>query len=152
MDEDVVLLLDDNVRLTCERTLLSESSPYFNAMFSERFAESEKQEIRLHGINKDAMSTLILYAKSRDSRDWNDHHLGLNSENVINILQASGMLHFESIRQTCCEYLTKEILRLPNALQVLGRLTKLRNFIYVLMTYSIFFGRTWGLSVMLRLT
>ena len=120
MNEEITLILDENVRVTCERDLLCKSSPYFNAMFSESFVEAGKQEVRLHGINKDAMETLISFARTQASKDLDDYRVDVNSENAINLLQASGMLHFESVRQMCCEYLLREVMSLSNVLQVLG--------------------------------
>ena len=120
-DSYVVLILDDSVQVTCERHFLSNSSPYFDAMFSERFAESGKHEIQLHGINKNAMETLIFYARTHDSKDWCNTRLNITDDNVIDILQASGMLQFEPVRQFCCEHILTNTLRLTNALQVLGR-------------------------------
>ena len=122
MDENnVVLLLDDNVQILCDRNILVAASPYFNAMFSERFTESDKREIQLHGISKNAMETLICYARKRDLNDWCISQLDINSDNVINILQASGMLQFEPVRKFCCKYILMEVLQISNALQLLGR-------------------------------
>jgi hypothetical protein len=116
----VILNLDENVKLTCKRNLLCESSPYFDAMFSERYVESKKQEVRLHGINKTAMETLLCYAKESSSKDWTTK-VGVNNDNVINVLQAAGMLQFESVRNLCCEYILNHTLTLKTALQLLGR-------------------------------
>ena len=122
MDENnVVLLLDDNVQILCDRNILVAASPYFNAMFSERFTESDKREIQLHGISKGAMETLICYARKRDLNEWCISQLDINSDNVINILQASGMLQFEPVRKFCCKYILMEVLQMSNALQLLGR-------------------------------
>ena len=118
-----MLILDDNIRLTCQRSLLSKSSPYFSAMFTKGFAESNKEEVRLHGISRDTMETLIAYAGAPHSKSWNDRNLGLTEGNVMNMLQASGMLHFDSVRQICCEYLLK-ILSASNALHILGKIGK----------------------------
>ena len=121
MDENnVVLLLDDNVQILCDRNILVAASPYFNAMFSERFTESDKREIHLHGISKDAMETLICYAKKSNLEEWCISQLDINSDNVINILQASGMLQFEPVRKFCCKYILMEVLQISNALQLLG--------------------------------
>ena len=124
----MVLLLDENVNLSCQRSLLCQSSPYFNAMFSQRYVESEKQEIRLHGITKEAMEKLILFAESKSSLDCND--IGINNDNVIGILQAAGMLQFEEIRKFCSEFILDDGLGLHNALQIFGNLnhTNLNNF------------------------
>ena len=122
MDENnVVLWLDDNVQILCDRNILVAASPYFNAMFSERFTESDKREIQLHGITKNAMETLICYARKRDLNEWCISQLDINSDNVINILQASGMLQFEPVRKFCCKYILMEVLQMSNALQLLGR-------------------------------
>ena len=129
MDEDSVILeLDENVRLSCKRELLCKSSPYFNAMFSERYVESGKQEIRLHEISKEAMETLIRYAESDSTKVSKD--LGINDENVINVLIASGMLQFEEVRKFCVEYILDDTLCLKNALQIYGKimLTKIVNY------------------------
>ena len=121
MDENnVVLLLDDNVQIRCDRNILVAASPYFNAMFSERFTESDKREIHLHGISKGAMETLICYAKKSNLQEWCISQLDINSDNVINILQASGMLQFEPVRKFCCKYILLEALQISNALQLLG--------------------------------
>ena len=112
---EVILILDDGTQLACHRQLLSNSSPYFHAMFTRGFAESDKKEVQLHGITKDSMLTLISYAKSPDAATLN-----LSQTNVFNILQASGMLQFESVRQLCCDFL-KNIMRISNVLQILGK-------------------------------
>ena len=122
MDENnIVLLLDDSVQIRCDRNILAAASPYFNAMFSERFTESNKREIHLHGISKGAMETLICYARKRDLNEWCINQLDINSDNVINILEASGMLQFEHVRKFCCKYILMEVLQISNALQLLGR-------------------------------
>ena len=112
--------MDENVKLACKRNLLCESSPYFDAMFSERYVETKKHEVRLHGINKTAMETLLCYVKESSSKDWNNK-VGVNNDNVINVLQAAGMLQFEAVRQFCCEYVLNHTLTLKTALQLLGR-------------------------------
>ena len=89
-------------------------------MFSERYVESKKQEVRLHGINKFAMETLLVYAKEHTSNNLNAK-LGVNDDNVITILQAAGMLQFELVRNLCCEYILDNTLNLKNALQLLGK-------------------------------
>ena len=112
--------MDENVKVTCKRNLLCESSPYFDAMFSERYVESKKNEVRLHGINQSAMEILICYAKESSSKACNTKD-GVNDDNVINVLQAAGMLQFESVRNLCCEYILNHTLTLKTALQLLGR-------------------------------
>ena len=128
MENSVILVLDEDVRLSCERKLLCKASPYFNAMFSERYVESEKHEIRLHGIGQDAMEKLIVYAESNSSKVWSD--LGVDNENVVNILQAAGMLQFEEVRKFCCEYILNDLaLSTNNALQILGKIKNILSMI-----------------------
>ena len=122
-DDCVILVLDENVRLSCKRTLLCKSSPYFNAMFSERYVEFDKPEIRLHRISKDAMEILIGYAESNSSKACNN--LGINNENAISILEAAGMLQFEEVRKFCAKYILDDVLDLKNALQIFGKIINL---------------------------
>ena len=92
-------------------------------MFSERYVESEQQEIRLHDIGKDAMEKLIFYVESNSFKELTD--LGVDNENVYSILKAAGMLQFEEVRKFCCEYMLNDLaLSINNALQFLGKIQK----------------------------
>ena len=112
MSGDEVLLVLEGGRLTCRRSSLSGASPYFLAMFTKGFAETEKQEVSLHGIDYEAMKILVGYLEGRSTKD------DLKESNVMSVLQAAGMLHFEPVRSICCDFI-KSILSVKNCLQVL---------------------------------
>lgn len=111
-EEDDVILKLEGGRLTCKRKALADASPYFLAMFTKGFAETEKEEISLHGIDFDAMKVLVAHLNGRNAT----HEL--RESNVMSVLQAAGMLHFEPIRNICCEFI-KGILTVKNCLQIL---------------------------------
>ncbi|PSN54654.1 hypothetical protein C0J52_01082 [Blattella germanica] len=96
----------------CQRRILAEHSPYFQAMFSNNFIERNKSSIEIQGVDPDAMAILLqsLYTKEVDI---------LKSEDILSVLQASSMLLFETIQKSCIDLIVHDWLNISTCLQTM---------------------------------
>jgi hypothetical protein len=83
------------------RLVLAASSPYFNAMFSNRHLESSLPRIELNGVEAGAIKSLIEFAYSSS--------LTISEENVQGILGAANLLQVTSVVEACCEFMVAQI-------------------------------------------
>ncbi|KAJ9578774.1 hypothetical protein L9F63_004982 [Diploptera punctata] len=109
---DVVLKVGD-VNFPCHRKTLADYSPYFQAMFSDRFIEKDKECIEIQGVDSEAMAMLLQSIYKKEELNL------LTSQNILSILQASSMLQFESIQKTCIDLIVHEWLNITTCLQTM---------------------------------
>lgn len=97
-EKDDVVLEVNGEKFLCERKLLSSSSAYFSAMFGDNFIEKNKKVINIQGVDPAAMK-FLLEAVSTKSVDFT------KCESVLDMLEASCMLQFDTIRDTCIKFI-----------------------------------------------
>uniref|UniRef100_A0A8C4N8C4 Kelch-like family member 6 n=1 Tax=Eptatretus burgeri TaxID=7764 RepID=A0A8C4N8C4_EPTBU len=105
---DVVLCVGES-RFPCHRLLLAASSPYFRALFSNRFVEGFRREVRLWDVSPGTFAVLLDYVyKGR---------LYLTEHNVLELLAASSLFQYPEVQGACCAFLEKR-LNTENCLQI----------------------------------
>lgn len=82
---DVELCAGKN-RVSAHRVVLSACSPYFNAMFTGKLLESQKQVIYLKDIDESALHILVDFAYTGKAQ--------VTQENVQVLLPAANMLQY----------------------------------------------------------
>ncbi len=138
MDEtqsETVVLLVEGESITADRHRLCAASPYFAAMFGAGFVEKGKKEVELSCVSAPAVKELLRRSSCQAKggytprgRRRKDEGGGSNASNTdsdeddtaFNLLQAAGMLQFESAREDCAETLMSR-LRPSHALENLSR-------------------------------
>ncbi|XP_034239153.1 kelch-like protein 12 isoform X2 [Thrips palmi] len=91
---DVTLEVDGTL-FSCVRSALAIESPYFEAMFSNNFAERNKTVIEIQGLDAATMKFIL---------QWLDDSTAifkLQCVEVLAVLQAAAMLQFQRLQQMC---------------------------------------------------
>ncbi|CAG2053836.1 unnamed protein product [Timema podura] len=88
------------------------------AMFSSNFSEKDKNVIEIKGVDKHAMKTLLQSTISTETDI-------LKSQNVLSLLQAACMLHFDSVKETCLHLIISKWLTVDTCLQTAATATEL---------------------------
>lgn len=97
---DVELCAGDN-RVSAHRVVLSACSPYFNAMFTGKLLESQKQVIHLKEVDENALHVLVDFAYTGKAR--------VTQENVQLLLPAANMLQLSRVKEICCHFLIQQL-------------------------------------------
>lgn len=95
------------------KCVLASASPYFEAMFSGNFKESNENEIFLKDVPDMATFDMVLggvYAKA----------LHLDEGNVLAVLRISNLLQFQRIENECWEFILARMDDLDNSHEVLA--------------------------------
>ena len=102
---DVRLKVREDI-FPAHRIVLAANSDYFHAMFTAEMKESNQEVIELkdESISRDALKMLM------DSIYTGD--LGVNEENVFELLAAADHLQVTSVVQQCCDFLKREFIQL----------------------------------------
>nr|XP_021002169.1 kelch-like protein 8 isoform X2 [Parasteatoda tepidariorum] len=87
--------------IKCHRNVLACCSPYFQAMFTTPLAESKQNVITIGDIDETTMEMLIKFAYTAK--------IELNISNAQALLHASSVLQFDSLAQTCCEFIGSQL-------------------------------------------
>lgn len=98
---DVVICCDDNKEFPCHRLILSSASPYFRAMFLADMKESQQQRVKIKGLESSILQQLLEFCYTAT--------VTINTENLQQLLIASGMLQFPQIQDACMEYLMNNL-------------------------------------------
>lgn len=120
----------------CSRRLvLSSVSDYFAAMFTSDVREAKQEEVKMEGVDPDALWVLVQYAYTgtetlvyRDIRSYicgklrkSVHsfirtllfsiagRLELREDTIESLLSASCLLQLSSVVQACCSFLMKQL-------------------------------------------
>ncbi len=119
----VVSLRVEGENILADRARLCSASPYFAAMFGADFVERGKGEVELSCVSALAVRELLRRStclakgtstKRRSKEDEEDDGM------TFDLLQAAGMLQFESAREECADRLTAS-LRPEVAMETLSR-------------------------------
>uniref|UniRef100_A0A671RBD6 Kelch-like protein 5 n=1 Tax=Sinocyclocheilus anshuiensis TaxID=1608454 RepID=A0A671RBD6_9TELE len=97
---DVVLLAGER-RIPAHRLVLSSVSDYFAAMFTSDVREAKQEEVKMEGVDPDALWVLVQYAYTGC--------LELREDTIESLLSASCLLQLSAVVQACCSYLMKQL-------------------------------------------
>ncbi|XP_065110631.1 kelch-like protein 5 isoform X1 [Paramisgurnus dabryanus] len=97
---DVVLLAGER-RIPAHRLVLSSVSDYFAAMFTSDVREAKQEEVKMEGVDPDALWVLVQYAYTG--------RLELREDTIESLLSASCLLQLSAVVQACCSYLMKQL-------------------------------------------
>ncbi|XP_012686745.2 kelch-like protein 5 isoform X2 [Clupea harengus] len=97
---DVVLIAGDR-RIPAHRLVLSSVSDYFAAMFTSDVREAKQEEVKMEGVDPDALWVLVQYAYTG--------RLELREDTIESLLSASCLLQLSAVVQACCSFLMKQL-------------------------------------------
>uniref|UniRef100_A0A672TBT2 Kelch-like protein 5 n=1 Tax=Sinocyclocheilus grahami TaxID=75366 RepID=A0A672TBT2_SINGR len=83
------------------RLVLSSVSDYFAAMFTSDVREAKQEEIKMEGVDPDALWVLVQYAYTG--------RLELREDTIESLLSAACLLQLSAVVQACCSYLMKQL-------------------------------------------
>lgn len=87
-------------QLSAHKVVLSASSPYFKAMFTQDMAERNQSYVTFQCISMDAMQLLIDFAYTGN--------LEVTISNVQNLLSAACLLQMNLVVDECCQFLESQ--------------------------------------------
>uniref|UniRef100_A0A665WL92 BTB domain-containing protein n=1 Tax=Echeneis naucrates TaxID=173247 RepID=A0A665WL92_ECHNA len=97
---DIILVAGDR-RIPAHRLVLSSVSDYFAAMFTSDVREAKQDEVKMEGVDPDALWVLVQYAYTG--------RLELREDTIESLLSASCLLQLSSVVQACCSFLMKQL-------------------------------------------
>ncbi|XP_077984100.1 kelch-like protein 5 [Glandiceps talaboti] len=97
---DVVLVAGE-VRIPAHRLVLSAVSDYFAAMFTNDVREARETEIELHGVDPEALYSLIQYTYTGK--------IELKEDCVESLLSTACILQLLEVVEACCGFLMKQL-------------------------------------------
>ncbi|KAG9342445.1 hypothetical protein JZ751_016447 [Albula glossodonta] len=81
--------------------VLSSVSDYFAAMFTSDVREAKQEEVKMEGVDPDALWALVQYAYTG--------RLELREDTIENLLSASCLLQLSAVVHACCGFLIKQL-------------------------------------------
>jgi len=99
-----IILIDDKRFTVDSKELLTDKSPYFEALFSKKFKEGSQEQIILQDIDPDSFELLLEWCKT-GSLDLSS----LTSEAVVKLLKVSSILLFEAVTNACLKFVERSI-------------------------------------------
>lgn len=96
-----VTLTVGSLKISCHKSVLSASSPYFQAMFTGSLMESNLSEIKMHVQDEKAFSLVIDY--------FYTSKIDIKESNVQDLLPIAGMLQLKRLQQACCDFMKRSI-------------------------------------------
>ncbi|XP_039621717.1 kelch-like protein 4 isoform X2 [Polypterus senegalus] len=97
---DVLLIAGDH-KIPAHRLVLSAVSDYFAAMFINDVREAKQDEIKMEGVDPDALKALVHYAYTGV--------LELKEDTIESLLAAACLLQLSQVIQVCCNFLKKQL-------------------------------------------
>ncbi|XP_051791291.1 kelch-like protein 4 isoform X3 [Erpetoichthys calabaricus] len=97
---DVLLIAGDH-KIPAHRLVLSAVSDYFAAMFTNDVREAKQDEIKMEGVDPDALKALVHYAYTGV--------LELKEDTIESLLAAACLLQLSQVIQVCCNFLKKQL-------------------------------------------
>ncbi|NWY41321.1 KLHL1 protein, partial [Sylvia atricapilla] len=95
---DVILIAGDR-KIPAHRLVLSSVSDYFAAMFTSDVCEAKQEEIKMEGIDPNALWDLVQFAYTGC--------LELKEDTIENLLAAACLLQLPQVVEVCCHFLMK---------------------------------------------
>ncbi|NWT47439.1 KLHL4 protein, partial [Chroicocephalus maculipennis] len=96
-----VLLIVGNQKIPAHRLVLSAVSDYFAAMFTNDVREAKQEEIKMEGVDPDALKALVRYAYTGI--------LELKEDTIESLLAAACLLQLSQVIEVCCNFLMKQL-------------------------------------------
>ncbi|KAM4020414.1 kelch-like protein 4 [Anomaloglossus baeobatrachus] len=96
-----VLLIAGNYKIPAHRLVLSAVSDYFAAMFTNDVREAKEEEIKMEGVDPDALKSLVQYAYTGI--------LELKEDTIESLLAAACLLQLSQVIEVCCNFLMKQL-------------------------------------------
>ncbi|XP_063794453.1 kelch-like protein 4 [Pseudophryne corroboree] len=96
-----VLLIAGNHKIPAHRLVLSAVSDYFAAMFTNDVREAKEEEIKMEGVDPDALKALVHYAYTGI--------LELKEDTIESLLAAACLLQLSQVIEVCCNFLMKQL-------------------------------------------
>nr|XP_020449865.1 kelch-like protein 4 isoform X3 [Monopterus albus] len=97
---DVLLIAGDH-KIPAHRLVLSSVSDYFAAMFTSDVREAKQEEIKMEGVDPEALRSLVHFAYTGV--------LELKEETIESLLAAACLLQLSQVIQVCCNFLMKQL-------------------------------------------
>ncbi|XP_048815091.1 kelch-like protein 4 isoform X2 [Lagopus muta] len=97
---DVLLIVGDQ-KIPAHRLVLSAVSDYFAAMFTNDVREAKQEEIKMEGVDPDALKALVRYAYTGI--------LELKEDTIESLLAAACLLQLSQVIDVCCNFLMKQL-------------------------------------------
>lgn len=97
---DAIIKVEDG-HFEVHRAIMSASSPYFRALFTNGMNETDQREVYIPGIGADMMGLIVEYAYTRDAP--------VGSENVERLLPAADQFHVLGLVKACSTFLMKQV-------------------------------------------
>ncbi|XP_029462454.1 kelch-like protein 4 isoform X2 [Rhinatrema bivittatum] len=97
---DVLLIAGDH-KIPAHRLVLSAVSDYFAAMFTNDVREAKEGEIKMEGVDPDALKALVHYAYTG--------MLELKEDTIESLLAAACLLQLSQVIEVCCNFLMKQL-------------------------------------------
>ncbi|KFZ54480.1 Kelch-like 4 [Antrostomus carolinensis] len=97
---DVLLIVGDQ-KIPAHRLVLSAVSDYFAAMFTNDVREAKQEEIKMEGVDPDALKALVRYAYTGI--------LELKEDTIESLLAAACLLQLTQVIDVCCNFLMKQL-------------------------------------------
>ncbi|XP_006871369.1 PREDICTED: kelch-like protein 4 [Chrysochloris asiatica] len=96
-----VLLIAGHLRIPAHRLVLSAVSDYFAAMFTHDVLEAKQKEIKMEGVDPNALNSLVQYAYTGV--------LQLKEETIESLLAAACLLQLTQVIEVCSNFLIKQL-------------------------------------------
>ncbi|XP_008568430.1 PREDICTED: kelch-like protein 4 isoform X2 [Galeopterus variegatus] len=96
-----VLLIAGDLRIPAHRLVLSAVSDYFSAMFSNDVIEAKREEVRMEGIDPNALNSLVQYAYTGV--------LQLKDDTIESLLAGACFLQLTEVIEVCSNFLIKRL-------------------------------------------
>ncbi|NXH13681.1 KLHL4 protein, partial [Bucco capensis] len=96
-----VLLVAGDQKIPAHRLVLSAVSDYFAAMFTNDVREAKQEEIKMEGVEPEALKALVRYAYTGI--------LELKEDTIESLLAAACLLQLSQVVEVCCSFLMKQL-------------------------------------------
>ncbi|XP_037367522.1 kelch-like protein 4 [Talpa occidentalis] len=96
-----VLLIAGHLRIPAHRLVLSAVSDYFAAMFTNDVLEAKQEEVKMEGVDPNALNSLVQYAYTGI--------LQLKEDTIENLLAAACLLQLTQVIEVCSNFLIKQL-------------------------------------------
>ncbi|XP_040121057.1 kelch-like protein 4 isoform X1 [Oryx dammah] len=96
-----VLLIAGHLQIPAHRLVLSAVSDYFAAMFTNDVLEAKQKEVKMEGIDPDALNSLVQYAYTGV--------LQLKEDTIESLLATACLLQLTQVIEVCSNFLIKHL-------------------------------------------
>nr|CAB3259924.1 kelch-like protein 21 [Phallusia mammillata] len=90
-----------STKIPCHRIVLAAASDYFRSMFGGTMKESFTNTVTIHDVEPSTMECLVDFCYTGS--------VVVTEDNVTDLLKASDVFQFPTVRESCCEFLGKKL-------------------------------------------